>query len=312
MRGWQFTKVGEPLQLVELPDPHAKSNEIVIDVKAAGLCRTDLGFMSGVTTDSLAFTPIILGHEFAGVVSEVGDQVTDFKVGDRVACRAGADSPGVLMNGAYATKTVAPATLCAKVPNDVAWMEAASATDAALTAYHAVIKQAAVTATDKVAIIGLGGLGFNAAQIALTTGAEVYAVTRKDSVLAKIKALGVPHVAHKITELADQGINKVIDFVGVSDTITGAIKTLVPHGTLTEVGLGSLKADFRVYDFVVKELNMNASVGGTVADLKAVFKLLQTRQLQLDTTPITFDEIPDGLAQLKAGKVTGRQVALID
>ena len=104
MRGWQLTNAHEPLKLVYLPDPVPGKGEIAIDIKAAGLCHSDVGLMEGITTSQLAFLPMVIGHEFSGIVSAVGEGVTDFKVGDKVACTAGFESPGVKCNGAYANK----------------------------------------------------------------------------------------------------------------------------------------------------------------------------------------------------------------
>ena len=89
MKGWLFKKIHAPLELVEREDPKPQEGQIAIKIKAAGLCHSDVGLMEGITTSQLAYYPIIIGHEFAGVVSEVGKGVKDFKVGDKVACRAG-------------------------------------------------------------------------------------------------------------------------------------------------------------------------------------------------------------------------------
>ena len=140
MKGWLFKEIHKPLELVEREDPKLGEGQISIEIKAAGLCHSDVGLMEGITTSQLAYYPIIIGHEFAGVVKEVGKGVKNFKVGDRVACRAGFGSPGVSMEGAYATMTVAPAHFCTLVPSKVEWKDAAAATDAGLTSYHAVAK----------------------------------------------------------------------------------------------------------------------------------------------------------------------------
>ena len=191
MKGWLLKAAHEPLELVERPDPVPGPGQIAIDIKAAGLCHSDVGLMEGITISQLAYYPIIIGHEFAGTVYAVGEGVTDFKIGDRVACRAGYGAPGVSMEGAYADKTVAPAMYCTIVPDDVPWAQAAAATDAGLTAYHAVAKTAGIKAGDRVGIVGIGGLGTNAVQVALALGAEVYGSTRKAAVREEVERMGV-------------------------------------------------------------------------------------------------------------------------
>lgn len=86
MKSWRFTGTNEPLQLAELPEPTAGPGQVVVDVKAAGICHTDVGILTdpGWMT-MLAQVPVTLGHEDAGVISQVGEGVDDFQVGDRVA-----------------------------------------------------------------------------------------------------------------------------------------------------------------------------------------------------------------------------------
>ncbi|MGW6159009.1 alcohol dehydrogenase catalytic domain-containing protein, partial [Streptomyces sp. NPDC055144] len=76
MKAWQFTEVGKPLTCNEIPEPDVAPGEILIDVKAAGLCHSDVGFLDGTLTPLLPFRPITLGHEIAGVVTTTGPGVT--------------------------------------------------------------------------------------------------------------------------------------------------------------------------------------------------------------------------------------------
>ncbi|WP_432055311.1 alcohol dehydrogenase catalytic domain-containing protein [Streptomyces sp. bgisy022] len=94
MRAWQFNEVNEPFTLVECEDPKPGADEIVIDVKASGLCHSDVSFVDGTLTPILGYRPIILGHETAGVVSAVGADVSGFAVGDRVGIPAVTEGPG--------------------------------------------------------------------------------------------------------------------------------------------------------------------------------------------------------------------------
>lgn len=312
MKGWLFKEIHEPLELVERDDPQPGPGQIAIDIKAAGLCHSDVGLMEGITTSQLAFYPIIIGHEFAGIVYAVGEGVTDFKVGDRVACRAGYGSPGVSMDGAYATKTVAPAMYCTIVPDDVPWMQAAAATDAGLTAYHAVAKTAGIKAGDRVGIVGVGGLGMNAVQAALALGAEVYISTRKAEVREKVLSMGCKGAVASPEELAEFQLDTIIDFAGFENTILGSLKALKHGGTFVLIGLGSPSVTLDVTQFVCSEFTVKTSIGGTVEDLREVLKLIQEKKMEIMASPITFDEIPEGLERLKQGKVVGRLVALID
>ena len=109
MKSWRFTGTNEPLRLEELPEPSAGPGKVVIDVKAAGICHTDVGILTdpGWMT-MLGQVPVTLGHEDAGVISAVGDGVTDFKVGDRVAIcpTTSAGCPGSSFDGGFGPKIV--------------------------------------------------------------------------------------------------------------------------------------------------------------------------------------------------------------
>ena len=312
MKGWLLKEVHEPLVLVERPDPVPGPGQIGIDIKASGLCHSDVGLMEGITTSQLAYYPIIIGHEFAGTVYAVGEGVTEFKIGDRVACRAGYGTPGVSMEGAYADKTIAPAQFCTIVPDDVPWMQAAAATDAGLTAYHAVAVTAGIKAGDRVGLVGLGGLGMNAVQVALALGAEVYGSTRKAAVREEAERMGCKATVAVPEDLKQFNLDKIIDFAGFEITINGSLQALAPGGTLVLIGLGSPTVTLNTIQFVGYEFNLKSSIGGTVEDLKEVLKLIQQKKMTINTSPITFDEIPEGLERLKEGKVIGRLVAVLD
>lgn len=145
MEAWQFAEVGKPLSRNEVAEPTARSGEIVIAVKAAGLCHSDVGFLDGTLTPLLPYRPITLGHEIAGVVADVGAGVTRFAVGDRVAVPAAIEGPGTSSDGGFQPKVAVREDLVIALPDTIAWDQAAAATDAGLTSYHAVVVQGQVT-----------------------------------------------------------------------------------------------------------------------------------------------------------------------
>jgi alcohol dehydrogenase, propanol-preferring len=85
VRAWQLTAANEPLRCIEREDPRPGPGQVVVDVRAAGICHSDVGFIDGTLTWMLANLPLVLGHEVAGVVSEVGPDVAGFELGDRIA-----------------------------------------------------------------------------------------------------------------------------------------------------------------------------------------------------------------------------------
>lgn len=105
MRAWQLIGANQPLRLIECDDPQPGPGEVVIDVRAAGLCHSDVGFLDGTLTPLLPKLPIIPGHEVAGVVAAVGAGVADFQPGERVAIESGkAGAPGWASDGGFAAK----------------------------------------------------------------------------------------------------------------------------------------------------------------------------------------------------------------
>ena len=124
--------------------------------------------------------PLIFGHECAGVISEIGEGVEGFKIGDRVEVapihpETGA-AIGYQRDGGYATKLAVPAVQLVPMPDRVSFAQGAAATDAGMTSYHAIFRTGGAKAGMKIGIIGIGGLGQFGAHAAIAEGAEVYAV----------------------------------------------------------------------------------------------------------------------------------------
>ena len=143
MKGWLFSGTNIPLELIEKEDPKAIPDHVVIDVKAAGLCHSDVAALQDPGWMPLFPNgPVIMGHEFAGVVIEVGEGVEDIKVGDRVGVnpmdRATKVTAAYNYDGGYAEKVRVPAHQCVKIPDGVSFVEGAAATDAGITSYRAI------------------------------------------------------------------------------------------------------------------------------------------------------------------------------
>lgn len=313
MQGWQFTNTHEPLVLVEKPDPKAAPGEVVIDVKAAGLCHSDVGALEDPGWLEIITTrPVILGHEVAGVISEVGEGVTDFKVGDRVGvCPSTPTLPGYVRDGGYANKTTARAADIVKIPDSVSFEFAAAGTDAGMTSYHAVMVAGQVQKGMKVGIIGLGGLGQVGARIAVIAGAEVYACDVSEKARALGAEIGVKQVFTNVEEFAPLGLQVIVDFAGFGTTTAGALEAIAVGGRVVQVGMGRLEATINTRTLILKAAQLVGSVGGDVHDVKAVYDLYASGQLKPTIVPTTFEQIPEGLDLLHKGGVTGRLVAVM-
>ena len=282
----------EPLTLIEKEDPVAKEGYVVLDVKATGLCHSDVGALEEESwLDLIKKRPCILGHEFAGVISEIGPNVQGFKIGDKVGVcpmfASDGTGPSYGRDGGYATKSAVPAEMLVPVPEGVSFAQAAAATDAGMTSYHAVVGIGQVKAGMKVGIIGVGGLGQIGARIAVLQGCEVYASSRNPVAREKALALGCKEVVATPQELAKYNLEVIIDFAGSGATTANALEAIGYRGRVVVVGMAKLETVINTMTLILKQAEIAGSNGGSVRD------------------------IAEGLAKLKKGGIKGRMVAVI-
>jgi len=323
MKALQFVKVGEPLVWVDLPNPVPGPGEVVIDVRAAGLCHSDVGYIEGVIPD--ISLPRVLGHEVAGVISALGDGVTGHSVGDRVVISSSADGTvgdlyaagaegsswlGVTRDGGYEEKAIALVSELRSIPDGVDFAQAAVATDAGMTSYAAVRGAGEVVTGTRVGIIGLGGLGLSGAKFAVLAGAEVYAAEINPAVHPAGLDAGVRECVTEVSDLARFNLDVIIDFAGFGTTTVDALQAVRQRGRVVLVGMGAGIASIATPSFIMKEATLVGSLGGTSADVEAVMAHMAQGEFRIDTHSIPFDEIPAGLERLAQGGIPGkRQVA---
>lgn len=312
MKAWQFTGVGEPMQKVDLPDPSPAADEIVLRVRAAGLCHSDVSFMDGTITSLLGSIPIVLGHETAGEVIAVGHAVTDFSIGDRVGIPATTEGPGTAVNGGFADKVAVRADLAVHLPEAVPFDQAAPAMDAARTAYRAVETIGHVQAGMNVGIIGFGGLGSLGAQIAKAVGAEVYVAEVNEAAWPAARELGAADVSADIRDFEDVGLDVIIDFAGFGTTTASAVDAVKHGGRIVQIGLARETATISTQKITMKEITLVGASNGEKAEAEAVLELIGAGKLTSRVVPIGFDEIPEYVDKLAHGGVSGRAVAILE
>ncbi|MGL5898774.1 MAG: zinc-binding dehydrogenase [Lactobacillaceae bacterium] len=312
MKGWVFTKTHEPLLLKEVEDPKPSPGTVIIDVKAAGLCHTDVTILDDPGWMSLMKPPVILGHECAGIISEVGKDVDNYKVGDRVGVCPTFVSPGFKINGAYAPKIKIPATELIKIPDNVSFVEGASATDAGMTSHHAIFEVGQAQKGMKVGIIGLGGLGEFGTGMALAEGCEVLVADPKPEAQAMAKKLGVKKIYKDVLEMKPEKPDLIVDFAGFGVTTANAIKAIKDDGTIVLVGMGKLQAEIDTTELITRRLKLLGNNGGDSKDIAAVYHYFNENKLHPTLNTISFADIDKGLEQLRAGKVSGRLIAVLD
>lgn len=318
MKAWQFTGTNKPLQLNEVEEPHAGPGEVVVDVKASGVCHSDVTTLDDPGWMALFQhgLPRTMGHESAGVISEVGEGMGHWKVGDRVGLSPVMSDGDALgygkWDGGFAAKLRATDDNLVALPDEVPFDLGAMATDAGLTAYHAIMAVGGARKGMKVGVIGLGGLGYIGARSAALSGAEVYGAEVNPETQKLADEIGLAGVANSIDEFKDKNLELIVDYAGFGTTTSAAIETLGEFGTLVQVGMGRLESTINTYPIIINQLTIRGSKSGTKEDLAGIYELMKTGQLNPPMNHITHAEIPDAVNKLRAGGVVGRFIAMYE
>jgi propanol-preferring alcohol dehydrogenase len=289
MKTIQITSVGSPLVEHEVETPQPKAHEVLIKIKAAGMCHSDVHYRDG--TGSVGFLPITPGHEIAGVVESIGSAVKNVQVGNRVAvhylvtcgnctyCMQGLEQfcqqvkmIGKDLNGGYAEYVAVPERNIIPVPDNIPMEIAAIMMCSTATAFHA-LKKARIAPGDFVAIFGAGGLGLSAIQLAKACGAhKIFAV----DIAEDKRELAARFGAHTINPLEEspekqiraltggRGVNIALEFTGIPRVQEQALASLGVQGRIALAGIG--KEPFQVASYA-RVINREAEIIG-VSDHK--------------------------------------------
>lgn len=324
----------KPLTLEDVPRPSPGPDEVLIGVEACGVCHSDLHVADCDWPQLARITkrPLILGHEVAGRVGEVGAQVREVRVGDRVGvpwiywtcgacdfCREGNENlcvsqkiTGVTVDGGYAEFMLAPASHVTRIPDSLPAVEAAPLFCAGVTVFRA-LQKARVRTGQRVAIFGVGGLGHLGVQMAANVGAEVIAIDISDDKLALAKSVGAAEVINAATADAAKRLRRLGAHVAL---VTSAAKSaydlafsaIRPTGTLLVVGLPAETIGFPPILMAALEINIHASAVGTREDLRNVLALAAAGKLRCEVSTRPLAEANAALEDLRRGKISGRVV----
>ncbi|MFD8593125.1 zinc-binding dehydrogenase [Streptomyces sp. NPDC059637] len=317
MKSSRFHGTNKPLTLEKVEAPHAGPGEVVVDVKAAGLCHSDVSALDDAGWMSMfPRIPMTLGHENAGVISEVGEGLDHWKVCDRVGLSPmmpDGDAIGYgAWDGGYGPKVRATDANLVRLPDEVSFELGAMATDAGLTSYHAMVTRGGAKKGMRVGVIGLGGLGYIGARAAVLKGAEVYAADVNPATRELAAEVGLAGVAESITEFADKDLELIVDCAGFGTTTAEALETLGEFGTLVQVGMGRLESTINTGAIILKQLRVLGSKSGTKQDLEELYDLMRSGDLNPPLNRITPDRIPEELERLRKGGVVGRIIAMYE
>ena len=348
MKAARIVKVNEKLEIQQVETPKPRGSQVLVKVQSSGVCHSDIhlweGYYEGVggqllkTTDRGVNYPLTPGHEVAGIVDSLGEQVEGFNNNDKVlvypwigeglcpACRIGeenlCDKPrslGVYMDGGYAEYVLVPSyKYLIKISDGMDTDASATLSCSALTAYGAV-KNANLKPDDNVVIVGAGGLGLMAIQLAkAVTGARIIAMDLDDKKLEFAKKEGADTTVNSknedpvktIMELTDKmGADAVIDFVNASKTVETDMQFLRRRARVVLVGLFGGELKLSLVTMPTRAYKLIGSYTGTLSDMIELVSLARRGVIKpVVSNRFKLDQATDALTMLRDGKILGRGV----
>jgi propanol-preferring alcohol dehydrogenase len=336
MKAAVLHKIGDKLQIEQVPVPQPKRGEVLIKVAACGVCHSDLHAVDGDWTP-LPTLPLIPGHEVAGHVAALGEGVIGLKVGDAVGvpwmysacgtcefclagmetiCKAG-EASGYTKPGGYAEYMVADAAFVARLPKTADLYQLAPILCAGVTTYRG-LKRTNARPGQWMAVVSIGGLGHIAVQYAKAMGYRVAAVDVADEKLRLAKRLGAELAVNGREQNAPQvlqdkigGVHGAIVTAVAPQAFEQAIGMLRPAGTVCYIGLpGGKKDEIRTSISAITnwELSVRGSNVGTRLDLGEAVAFAANGLVTAKIKKVRLEEINAIFDQMRAGQILGRMV----
>src|SRR6266545_1650119 len=316
MKAVRMIQVGQPLQLQEIPVPAVGDSDILVRVRAAGICHSDVHYRAGKSP--VRPLPMTLGHEVAGVVEQVGRDVTRVKAGDRVClhynitcgecyyCSTGNEQfcgKGLMLghytNGGYAEYIAVPARNALALPDEIRFEEGATLMCASATAFHA-LRKSRLKAGETAAAFGAGGLGMSAIQLARACGAlDVFAVDINEEKLQLASYYGaIPVNARQVAPVAeirrltnDKGVDVALELIGLPQTMRQTVQCLGVMGRAVIAGIGDRPLEIDTYrELLGNEVEIIGSNDHLFQELPVLIEL--ARRKVLDTSRIVTRVVP--------------------
>ena len=339
MKAIRLVSPGRPLEARQVPVPAVSAGDVLVRVKAAGICHSDAHYRAGISrVDPL---PLTLGHEVAGVVEKTGAGVRNVQCGDRVClhylatcgeciyCQQGSEQfctsgamIGKYRDGGYADFIVMPARSVFRLPEEIPFEQGAIMMCSSATSLHA-LNKARLRAGESVAVFGAGGLGLSAIQLARAFGArEVFAVDINPAKLQMaqgfgaipVDAAGCDPVAEILRLTGGRGADVALELIGLPLTMRQAVRSLAIKGRAALAGLTDRTFEIAPYAEV---LNKEAEIIGVsdhlAQELPGLIEWVRQGKLDLSriitcTLPLEADAINDALDGLESFVQLGRVV----
>ncbi|MCG2629658.1 alcohol dehydrogenase AdhP [Bradyrhizobium sp. WYCCWR 13023] len=334
MKAAVVKQFGKPLAIEDVPVPQPGPGEVLVKVKACGVCHTDLHAASG-DWPVKPVPPFIPGHEAAGIVAALGPGVKNLKVGDAVGvawlhdacmsceyCETGWETlcehqhnTGYSVNGGFAEYVIASAAFAAKLPPTIDFAAVAPILCAGVTTYKG-LKETDARPGEWVAISGVGGLGHVAIQYAKAMGFKVAAIDIAQDKLELARETGADLA---VNALASDAVDKVLTASGggahgvlVTAVSTAAfaqaLKMVRRKGTVSLVGLPPGEFPTPIFDVVLKRITVRGSIVGTRRDLDEAIAFAADGKVKAEVTKMPLAQINNVFERMKAGTINGRMV----
>lgn len=333
MKAAVVEKFGQPLVVREVPVPTPGPGQVLVEIKASGVCHTDLHAADGdwPIKPNPPFTP---GHEGAGIVVATGPGVTHLKEGDRVGiawlhsacghcefCLAGWETlcpeqknSGYSIDGSFAEYALGQADYLGRIPDNLSFIDAAPILCAGVTTYKG-LKQTNARPGEWVVISGAGGLGHVAIQYANAMGLHVAAVDLGPEKMALARKLGAEITIDAKTQDPATEIQKQIG--GAHGVLVTAVSTIAfkqaigmlrRGGTCVMNGLPPGEFPVSIFDVVLNGYTIRGSIVGTRLDLEESLAFAAEGKVKATIETLPLNSINDVFTRLKTGKVNGRVV----
>jgi propanol-preferring alcohol dehydrogenase len=330
MKAVRLVEIGAPLRMQEVPVPEAGTKDVLVRIKAAGICHSDVHYWAGVSP--VGPLPQTLGHEIAGIVEAVGADVTNVAVGDRVCihylltcgecdyCHAGNEQfcvqgrmLGKHCDGGYAEYIAVPALNAVPLHDEVSFEQGAILMCSSATSFHA-LRKGGLAPGETVAVFGAGGLGISAIQLAHAFGAlRVYAVDINDAKLELAESYGaVPVNPTRVDPVAEiqrltggKGVDVALEVIGLKQTMEQAVQSLAIFGRAVMVGIADRPFEIDSYpDLLCREAEVIGSADHLLWELPLLVEFLRQGKLDLSravtrTVPLEARAINEAMQALE-------------
>jgi propanol-preferring alcohol dehydrogenase len=317
---------GQPLRPTELPRPTPGPGQVLLQVRACGVCRTDLHVADGELSDPAL--PLVLGHEIVGTVAALGAGVTRFPAGDRVGvpwlgwtcgicrfCRSGRENlcdrarfTGYTIDGGYAEYTVADARFCFPIPAGYDDVHAAPLLCAGLIGHRSLT---AVGPAERLGIYGFGAAAHLVTQVARAQGRRVFAFTRAGDVESQRFALEMgAEWAGASGDRPPEELDGAIIFAPVGALVPAALRAVGKGAVVACGGIHMSTIPAFPYEILWGERVLRSVANLTRQDGEAFFRIAAEVPLQVAVEPLPLSQANEALARLREGRLRGATVLL--